>query len=139
MVKIYNVHKAIENLTPIVNRGESTPEEVVVAGFEILGRGDFHDAAINLGTFNGDAGWERHSQGDEIVHIVAGETAIQMLVDGERQTIQVSAGDLLVVPQGTWHRLQSEKGSDRPHRHPRGPRRPRLRRRPEDAVSLLSL
>ena len=110
MVKIYNVHKAIENLTPIVNRGESTPEEVVVAGFEILGRGDFHDAAINLGTFNGDAGWERHSQGDEIVHIVAGETAIQMLVDGERQTIQVSAGDLLVVPQGTWHRLQSEKG-----------------------------
>ena len=71
---------------------------------------DFHNAAINLGTFNGDAGWERHVQGDEIVHIVAGETAIQLLVDGERQTLQVSAGDLLVVPQGTWHRLQSEKG-----------------------------
>ena len=69
--KEYNVHKAIENLTPIVNRGENTPEEVVVSGFEILGRGDFHDAAINLGTFNGDAGWERHVQGDEIVHIVA--------------------------------------------------------------------
>ena len=86
MVKIYNVHKAIENLTPIINRGENTPEEVVVSGFEILGRGDFHNAAINLGTFNGDAGWERHVQGDEIVHIVAGETAIQLLVDGERQT-----------------------------------------------------
>ena len=40
-----------------------------------------------------------HVQGDEIVHIVAGETAIQLLVDGERQTLQVSAGDLLVVPQ----------------------------------------
>ena len=111
MVKIHNLHKAIESLTPIVNRGENTPEDVVVAGFEILGRGDFHDAAINLGTFNGDAGWERHSQGDEIVHIVAGETDIQMLMlDGKRQTVHVSQGDLLVVPRGTWHRLQSETG-----------------------------
>ena len=82
----------------------------MVSGLAILGNGDFHDAAINLGTFNGDAGWERHSQGDEIVHIVAGETDNQLLANGERQTIHATAGDLLVVPQGTWHRLQSEKG-----------------------------
>ena len=110
MVKIYNLQQEGKNLTPIVNRGESTPEQEVVSGLAILGNGDFHDAAINLGTFNGDAGWERHSQGDEIVHIVAGETDIQLLANGERQTIHATAGDLLVVPQGTWHRLQSEKG-----------------------------
>jgi len=110
MVEVHNLHKEIASLNPIVNRGENTTEDDVVKGFAILGRGDFHDAAINLGTFNGDAGWERHAQGDEIVHIVAGETAIQMLIDGECQTIDVGAGDLLVVPRGTWHRLKSEKG-----------------------------
>lgn len=110
MIEIHNVHKAVENLTPIANRGPDTPEETVIAGFDILGRGNFHDAEIALGSFNGDGGWERHSQGDEIVHIVAGQTDIQMLIDGEKQTIQVGAGDLFVVPRGTWHRLQSEKG-----------------------------
>lgn len=110
MVKIYNVNKVREGLNPIVDRGEGTPEETVVAGFEILGRGDFRDAAINLGTFNGDAGWERHSQGDEIVHVVSGDVDITMLVDGENQTVNVSTGDIMVMPQGTWHRLRSEKG-----------------------------
>ncbi len=110
MIKIHNVHKEIETLTPIANRGEHSPEEEVVSAFAILGRGDFRHAAINLGTFDGDAGWERHVQGDEIVHVVSGETDIQLLIDGEKQTIQVSAGDLLVVPQGAWHRLRSERG-----------------------------
>ena len=110
MVEIHNVHKAIENLTPIADRGPDTPEDVVVAGFEILGRGDFRHAAINLGTFDGDAGWERHSQGDEIVHVVSGEVDITMLVEGENQTVHFGVGDLMVMPQGTWHRLRSEKG-----------------------------
>ena len=121
MVEIHNVHKAIENLTPIADRGPDTPEDVVVAGFEILGRGDFRHAAINLGTFDGDAGWERHSQGDEIVHVVSGEVDITMLVEGEKETVKFGAWRPVRYAPGHMAPAPLREGGHRPDRHPRRP------------------
>ena len=97
-------------LTAINGRGEHTTEEEVREAFTQLGTGDFRDAGVFLGSFDGIAGWERHLKGDEVVHIVAGSTHFDIIIDDEKQTLTLDAGMLIVVPQGCWHRFRSPDG-----------------------------
>jgi mannose-6-phosphate isomerase-like protein (cupin superfamily) len=56
--------------------------------------------------------WEMHPAGDEILFLLEGHaTFILELADGVKETI-LSAGRLLVVPQGVWHTANvSQPGS----------------------------
>ena len=85
-------------------------EEEVVAAFSQLGVGDFRDCGVYLGSFDGNAGWERHMKGDELVQVIAGATEFDIIIDDQKQTLELDVGMLLVVPQGRWHRFRSEKG-----------------------------
>jgi mannose-6-phosphate isomerase-like protein (cupin superfamily) len=110
MIKAVRIDERISGLTALTNRGEHTTEADVEAAFATLGVGDFRDAGVFLGTFDGNAGWERHLKGDELVHVLAGATEFDIIVDDERQTLDLSAGMLMVVPQGCWHRFRSPDG-----------------------------
>ena len=110
MIRAITIDQAIRNVTPIANRGPHTTNDDVAAGFATLGNGDFLDAGIYLGTFNGDSGWERHLKGDELVQIVAGSTEFDIIVDDDKQTLELSAGMLVIVPRGCWHRFRSPQG-----------------------------
>ena len=110
MIEPVILNDRIAALSPIVNRGPHTTEEQVEAAFATLGAGDFRDCGVFLGTFDGNAGWERHMKGDELVHVVAGSTEFDIIVDNQKQTLELDAGMLLVVPQGCWHRFRSEMG-----------------------------
>ena len=110
MIKVFKIDEEISGLTPITNRGEHTTENDVVAAFVELGSGDFIDAGIFLGSFDGNAGWERHMKGDELVQVVAGSTEFDIIIDDDKRTLELSAGVLCVVPQGCWHRFRSEHG-----------------------------
>ena len=81
-----------------------------MAAFATLGIGDFIDCGVFLGSFDGNAGWERHLKGDELVQVVAGETEFDIIVADERSTLRLRAGHLVVVPQGCWHRFRSATG-----------------------------
>jgi mannose-6-phosphate isomerase-like protein (cupin superfamily) len=49
--------------------------------------------------------WERHPVGEELVHLLFGETAFHL--DGDEETVIVlRAGQSLIVPQGAWHRAE---------------------------------
>ncbi len=100
----------LKGLTVLANRGEHTPEAEVEAAFATLGNGDFRDACLFLGSFDGSGGWERHIKGDELVQILAGSTQFDIIVDDDKQTLQLSEGMLVVVPRGCWHRFRSEGG-----------------------------
>lgn len=102
--------ESIEGLTVLHDRGPHTSEAELATTFAALGQGDFRDATIFLGSFDGNAGWERHLKGDEIVQILAGETDLDIIVDDERSTLALKAGMLLVMPQGCWHRFRSQSG-----------------------------
>ncbi len=78
--------------------------------FRGLGQGDFKDARIAVGSFDGNAGWERHLAGDELVQIIAGATEFDIIVDDELQTLDLAAGALVVVPKACWHRFRSAAG-----------------------------
>ncbi len=110
MIKAITISDRVAQLTPIRNRGPHTTEDDVMAAFATLGTGDFLDCGVFLGSFDGNAGWERHMKGDELVQIVAGSTRFDIIVDDDKQTLELEAGMLVVVPQGCWHRFRSDKG-----------------------------
>lgn len=110
MMTVVDIRKKMQELTPIVNRGEQTTEAEVTAAFSTLAKGDFLDAGVYLGTFTGNAGWERHMKGDELIQILTGSAEFDIIIDDERQTFALETGMLLVVPRGCWHRFRSIHG-----------------------------
>lgn len=110
MVDVIDIKELSERIKPIVNRGPHTTEDEVFEAFRSLGKGDFKDAAIYFGGFDGNAGWERHPLGEELVHVIAGSTEFDIIVGDEIETLQLSAGNLVIVPKACWHRFRSSDG-----------------------------
>lgn len=110
MVEVVNIKELAGGIKPIVNRGPHTTEDEVFEAFRSLGQGDFKNADIYFGGFDGNAGWERHPAGDELVHIIAGSTEFDIIVDDEIETLQLSAGNVVIVPKSCWHRFRSSDG-----------------------------
>jgi mannose-6-phosphate isomerase-like protein (cupin superfamily) len=65
----------------------------------------YRDDGIFATHFSGSSGWERHPQGDEVVQILEGATRFDILVDAVMQSLELSAGMLVVVPKWTPGRL----------------------------------
>jgi uncharacterized cupin superfamily protein len=64
----------------------------------------FNGGMISVGRFSGQSPWERHPDGDELVHVLEGEVEITVLTaEGPDQTT-VAAGSVFIVPKGHWHR-----------------------------------
>ncbi len=68
----------------------------------------YRDGAVFLAHWAGHSQWEVHHSGDELVMVVEGSTKLTMLVDGEEVSHELQPGQLIVVPQSTWHRLDTE-------------------------------
>jgi mannose-6-phosphate isomerase-like protein (cupin superfamily) len=74
---------------------------------------------------------EVHPDGDELLYMVSGSVAVRLeLSEGDR-TVQLDAGDALVVPKGVWHRVTLREPGQLIHitPGPRGDHRP-LKRSP---------
>lgn len=71
----------------------------------------YRDGALFTTKFTGTGAWERHLQGDELVHILDGSTLLDIVAgDGPPQSLSVRAGMVAIVPQGAWHRFRSAEG-----------------------------
>lgn len=64
----------------------------------IIGR--FQDAKVQVAKFEGDFVWHQHDDSDDFFLVLAGK----MLLDLPDQSVELSAGDLFIVPAGTQHR-----------------------------------
>ncbi len=69
----------------------------------------YRDGAIFLGHWAGQSAWERHPQGDEVVMVVEGSTTLTLRTAEQEISHVLQAGQLIVVPQGTWHRFDTPK------------------------------
>lgn len=65
------------------------------------------DGNIFSAKFSGDAAWERHPNGDELVQVVDGSTTLHIMTEGGPQSYALSAGMVVIVPQGAWHRFHA--------------------------------
>lgn len=105
MVKAVVIEAELAGLPVLRNRGPETTEDEASAAFATLAV--FRDGGIFAGSFEGESPWERHTKGDELVQILAGETKLTILSDDGPQVLEMKAGMLTVVPQGCWHRFQA--------------------------------
>ena len=67
----------------------------------------YRDGAIFIGHWAGHSEWEIHRKGDEIVMVIEGSTTLTTLVDGTQIPHTLKSGQLIVVPQSTWHRFET--------------------------------
>ncbi len=90
-------------------RPESTEAERQASGsFKTLV--PYRDGNIYGAKFAGNAAWERHPNGDEIVQIIDGACTVHLMTENGLESHEVSAGTTIVVPQNTWHRFQAPDG-----------------------------
>jgi quercetin dioxygenase-like cupin family protein len=64
----------------------------------------FNQGGIFVGRFSGQTPWERHSAGDEFVHVLEGEVKLTILMEREARYVTLHPGSFVVVPRGLWHR-----------------------------------
>jgi quercetin dioxygenase-like cupin family protein len=70
----------------------------------------YRDGGVFVSHYAGNSEWERHPVGDEIVAVVEGATTLFLLIDGEEVAQAMGPGELVVVPQDTWHRFETPDG-----------------------------
>lgn len=104
--EVKSLQRALETLTFLPDR---KPDSTGIdSSFCLLS--SYRDGGIYLTHYAGNSEWERHPQGDEVVYVVGGETTLILLVNGRELPNALQAGELLVVPQNTWHRFESPRG-----------------------------
>ena len=108
MAKAVHIETELAKLPVMRGRTPDTPLEEEDKAFATLA--DLGDGGVFAGSFDGESPWERHTKGDELVHILAGETRLTLLTDDGPQVLVMTAGMLTVVPQGCWHRFHAPGG-----------------------------
>jgi len=110
MVKAIDIKAELAALPFLPGRGKDTTEAEKRAAFTTLS--PYRDGGIFGGSFSGESQWERHQQGDEIVHIVDGATTLTLIEndDAEPQSLEMTAGMMIVIPQGCWHLFRAPAG-----------------------------
>ncbi len=107
-LKAIDINHTLSTLKHMVDRTpESTTEDAEDVFAELF---SFNNGAVFAGSFTGYSEWERHRNGDEIVHVIAGETDLTIMKDDGPETLNLSAGSITVVPVGHWHRFRSSSG-----------------------------
>ncbi len=103
-----DIKAALAGKTVLHGRTPHTSDADAEAAFATLA--EFSGGGIFAGSFSGESPWERHLNGDELVHILDGATILTMIIEDEHQVFEMRGGMLVVVPQGCWHRFQSPEG-----------------------------
>lgn len=97
-----SISDALSALAPLIGRTPTSNETDWATTLGQVG-----NAGIYIVDYSGISEWERHSHGDEIVMVLDGVTTLYMLIDGEDIPHPLGAMELIVVPQGTWHRFET--------------------------------
>jgi mannose-6-phosphate isomerase-like protein (cupin superfamily) len=104
-VKVYDLSaEAVGRIVPVDLATVDRPPDAVLGPF------DFHGCVCGVASFVGQPPWERHNAGDELLHILAGETELTVLTDDVAETRRLKPGDVALVPEGRWHRNHAATG-----------------------------
>jgi mannose-6-phosphate isomerase-like protein (cupin superfamily) len=105
MLKAVDIKAELAKLPVLRGRSKDTPDAEVSAAFAVLA--PFRDGSVFAGSFSGDSPWERHRNGDELVHILDGGATLTIMTDRGPESFEMTAGMMIVVPQGHWHRFHA--------------------------------
>jgi mannose-6-phosphate isomerase-like protein (cupin superfamily) len=108
MIKAVDIKAELAGRPVLRGRDKDTTEAEAKGAFAVLA--PFRDGSIFAGSFSGESPWERHRKGDELVHVLDGAATLTIMTDGGPQSFTMTAGMLIVVPQGHWHRFHAPEG-----------------------------
>jgi mannose-6-phosphate isomerase-like protein (cupin superfamily) len=108
MLTILDMTAELAKLKMLHGRTPETPEAERQGAFARLA--PYRDSAINVAKFSGEGPWEIHPNGDEIVQVVDGAATLHVMFDDGPQSFAIEAGNVVIVPQGKWHRFVSPQG-----------------------------
>ena len=102
-----SIDAALAGLTFLPDRSPTTTRDSAGAFAQLA---DYREGGIFVGHWAGASEWERHSAGDEIVMVLEGATTMFIWTDDGERATALSAGQLVIVPQSTWHRFETPVG-----------------------------
>ena len=108
MLRAVDIKAELAGRPVLSGRGKDTTEAEAKEAFAVLA--PFRDGSVFAGSFSGESPWERHRKGDELVHILDGAATLTIMTDSGPQSFAMTAGMLIVVPQGHWHRFHAPDG-----------------------------
>ncbi len=75
-----------------------------------IGQFEFGGCTCGVASFTGRPPWELHTTGDELLHVLSGESRLTVRgADGEESRV-LRTGELVIVPRGVWHRNDAAVG-----------------------------
>src|ERR1700726_1423173 len=110
MVTVVDLNAELGKLNMLRGRRPEMLEEERKASGGFATLAPFRDGNIYSAKFSGNAAWERHPSGDELVQIVDGATTLHIMTAEGPQSYALSAGMVAIVPQKTWHRFEAPDG-----------------------------
>lgn len=64
----------------------------------------FEGGSTWVGKWEGESPWEKHSQGDEFLHVIKGQVEVIVITATGKSSFLVSEGSVFVVPKNHWHK-----------------------------------
>ena len=110
MIATIDLKSELGKLPMLRGRRPETTEAERKASGAFVTLAPFRDGNIYSAKFSGNAAWERHPNGDELVQIVDGATTLHLMTADGPQSFALSAGMVAIVPQNTWHRFEAPDG-----------------------------
>ena len=110
MITILDLKTELAKLTMLRGRTPQTTETERKGSGAFVTLAPFRDGNIFSAKFAGDGAWERHPNGDELVQIVDGSATLHIMTEDGPKSFAVSAGMMVIMPQGTWHRFHAPAG-----------------------------
>ncbi|HUA51500.1 MAG TPA: cupin domain-containing protein [Candidatus Sulfotelmatobacter sp.] len=108
MLTVVDLKAEPAKLKMLAGRTPTTPESEREGAFARLAT--YRDGGVFMAKFAGTSAWERHPKGDEIVQVVEGATTLHLITDAGRQSLALSAGMVVIVPQNAWHQFVAPDG-----------------------------
>ena len=108
MITIIDLKAEFAKLTMLRDRTPTSSQADREGAFGRLA--PYRDGAIFSAKFAGTRAWERHPQGDEIVQVVDGATTLHLMTAEGRQSVALTAGMMVIVPQNAWHQFEAPDG-----------------------------
>ena len=108
MLKAVHIGAELAKLTYLEGRNRHTDPAEEDAAFATLAQ--CGNGGVFAGSFSGESPWERHPNGDELVHVLDGKTTLTIMTAEGPERFQMSGNTMIVVPQGHWHRFKAPEG-----------------------------
>ena len=101
--------RLLRDLLPVGPEGELVARDLLAALKGLPDRSELVLARLNQSNIgvsrcSEEPMWERHAEGDELLHVLEGELEVTTLTESGPVQTTVPAGSLFVCPRGLWHR-----------------------------------